>query len=143
MSSLFARRDVVAASVSCIYGIGSKEDYEAMVVPIRVGQEITREQLLSRLVALQYNRNDITSGRGDMGKNFFRLPPCRKQPRLTPTKKAPRTKEKCAGPTGQAIRQSQRSRIHRPQVFAKPLCQCSKDNPVGNTLARPNQHVLR
>src|SRR5437870_2636198 len=43
MSSLFARRDVVVvASVSCIYGIGSKEDYEAMVVSIRVGQEITR-----------------------------------------------------------------------------------------------------
>src|SRR5437879_1814415 len=51
MSSLFARRDVVVvASVSCIYGIGSKEDYEAMVVPLRVGQEITREQLLGRLV---------------------------------------------------------------------------------------------
>src|SRR5438105_13296379 len=58
MSSLFARRDVVVvASVSCIYGIGSKEDYEAMVVPLRVGQEITREQLLLRLVDLQYNRN--------------------------------------------------------------------------------------
>ena len=41
MSSLFARRDViVVASVSCIYGIGSKEDYEAMVIPLRVGQEI-------------------------------------------------------------------------------------------------------
>src|SRR5438034_7428082 len=41
MSSLFARRDVVVvASLSCIYGIGSKEDYEAMVVPLRVGQEI-------------------------------------------------------------------------------------------------------
>src|SRR5712675_1673762 len=49
MSSLFARRDVVVvASVSCIYGIGSKEDYEAMVIPIRVGQAITREQFLSR-----------------------------------------------------------------------------------------------
>src|SRR6266536_16470 len=65
MSSLFARRDVVVvASVSCIYGIGSKEDYEAMVVPMRVGQEITREQLLLRLVDLQYNRNDIEFTRG-------------------------------------------------------------------------------
>jgi excinuclease ABC subunit B len=65
MSSLFARRDVVVvASVSCIYGIGSKEDYEAMVIPIRVGLEITREQLLSRLVDLQYTRNDITFERG-------------------------------------------------------------------------------
>src|SRR5216117_80211 len=66
MSSLFARRDVVVvASVSCIYGIGSKEDYEAMVVPLRVGQEITREQLLLRLVDLQYNRNDIDFSRGN------------------------------------------------------------------------------
>jgi excinuclease ABC subunit B len=65
MSSLFARRDVVVvASVSCIYGIGSKEDYEAMVVPLRVGQEISREQLLGRLVDLQYGRNDIEFARG-------------------------------------------------------------------------------
>jgi excinuclease ABC subunit B len=65
MSSLFARRDVVVvASVSCIYGIGSKEDYEAMVIPIRVGQEITREQFLARVVDLQYSRNDIEFTRG-------------------------------------------------------------------------------
>jgi excinuclease ABC subunit B len=66
MSSLFARQDViVVASVSCIYGIGSKEDYESMVVPLRVGQEITRDQFLSRLVDLQYNRNDIEFARGN------------------------------------------------------------------------------
>ena len=60
MSSLFARRDViVVASVSCIYGIGSKEDYEAMVIPLRVGLAFSREQLLSRLVDIQYTRNDI------------------------------------------------------------------------------------
>src|SRR5881396_2050722 len=65
MSSLFARRDVVVvASVSCIYGIGSKEDYEAMVIPIRIGQEITREQFLERVVNLQYTRNDIEFTRG-------------------------------------------------------------------------------
>src|SRR5437762_6869139 len=65
MSSLFARRDVVVvASVSCIYGIGSKEDYEAMVVSIRAGQEITREQFLERVVDLQYTRNDIEFIRG-------------------------------------------------------------------------------
>ena len=65
MSSLFARRDVVVvASVSCIYGIGSKEDYEAMVIPIRVEQEITREQFLERVVDLQYSRNDIEFTRG-------------------------------------------------------------------------------
>src|SRR2546421_5485582 len=65
MSSLFARRDVVVvASVSCIYGIGSKEDYEAMVVPLRVTQEISRDQFLLRLVDLQYSRNDIDFSRG-------------------------------------------------------------------------------
>src|SRR6266850_2308110 len=54
MSSLFARRDViVVASVSCIYGIGSKEDYEAMLIHVHVGQSFTREQLLEKLIALQ------------------------------------------------------------------------------------------
>src|SRR5881398_336429 len=65
MSSLFSRRDViVVASVSCIYGIGSKEDYAAMIVPIRVGQEITRDQFLHKLIDLQYERNDIAFNRG-------------------------------------------------------------------------------
>ena len=66
MSSLFARRDViVVASVSCIYGTGSKEDYEAMVIPVFVGQALSREHFRSRLVDLQYNRNDITFERGE------------------------------------------------------------------------------
>jgi excinuclease ABC subunit B len=65
MSSLFSRRDVVVvASVSCIYGTGSKEDYEAMVIPLRVGQDLTRDQLLSRMVDMQYQRNDIEFSRG-------------------------------------------------------------------------------
>jgi excinuclease ABC subunit B len=65
MSSLFSRRDViVVASVSCIYGIGSKEDYEAMIIPIRTGLSMAREQFLQRLVDLQYNRNDIEFERG-------------------------------------------------------------------------------
>ena len=50
MSSLFSRQDVVVvASVSCIYGIGSKEDYEAMVIPIRVGMNTSRDHFLHRL----------------------------------------------------------------------------------------------
>jgi excinuclease ABC subunit B len=66
MSSLFSRRDViVVASVSCIYGIGSKEDYEEMIIPMRVGSTISREQFLSRLISLQYERNDITFERGN------------------------------------------------------------------------------
>ena len=65
MSSLFSRRDViVVASVSCIYGIGSKEDYEAMVIPVRTGMELSREQFLARLVDLLYDRNDIEFTRG-------------------------------------------------------------------------------
>jgi excinuclease ABC subunit B len=65
MSSLFSRRDViVVASVSCIYGIGSKEDYEEMIIPIRVGLQLSREILLSRLIDLQYERNDIAFERG-------------------------------------------------------------------------------
>ena len=65
MSSLFARQDVVVvASVSCIYGIGSKEDYEALIIPIRVGFQMTRDHFLHRLVDLQYTRNDIEFTRG-------------------------------------------------------------------------------
>src|SRR5216117_3898687 len=65
MSSLFSRQDVVVvASVSCIYGIGSKEDYEAMVIPIRASMEMTRDHFLHRLVDLQYTRNDIEFERG-------------------------------------------------------------------------------
>src|SRR6059036_3885680 len=65
MSSLFSRRDVVVvSSVSCIYGIGSKEDYEAMVIPIRANMPMTREHFLQRLVDLQYTRNDIEFTRG-------------------------------------------------------------------------------
>src|ERR1051326_1009094 len=66
MSSLFSRHDVVVvASVSCIYGIGSKEDYEAMVIPIRSGMEMTREHLLHRLVDLQNSRQHIEFTRGE------------------------------------------------------------------------------
>ena len=66
MSSLFSRKDViVVASVSCIYGIGSKEDYEAIIIPIRAGMQMTRDHFLRRLVDLQYARNDIAFQRGD------------------------------------------------------------------------------
>ncbi|MDE2714878.1 MAG: excinuclease ABC subunit UvrB [Verrucomicrobiota bacterium] len=65
MGSLLSRRDVVVvASVSCIYGISSREDYEALMVPLVAGQQITREQLLSRLVEIQYVRNDVAFERG-------------------------------------------------------------------------------
>ena len=65
MSSLLSRRDVVViASVSCIYGIGNREDYEALMVPVVQGMEIGRELLLTKLVDIQYTRNDIAFERG-------------------------------------------------------------------------------
>ncbi len=65
MSSLLTRRDViVVASVSCIYGIGSKENYEALVQQVFAGMAISRDQLLARLVDLQYSRNDVAFERG-------------------------------------------------------------------------------
>jgi excinuclease ABC subunit B len=65
MSSLLTRRDVVVvASVSCIYGVGSKENYEALVQKVQVGMQISRDQLLCRLVDLQYQRNDVAFERG-------------------------------------------------------------------------------
>ena len=59
-SALVSRRDVViVASVSCIYGLGSPEDYRAMIVRLEVGQAIDRDVVLSKLVDIQYERNDI------------------------------------------------------------------------------------
>jgi len=63
--ALFERRDVIiVASVSCIYGIGSKDDYAAMIVDIVKGQAVSREELIRKFIALQYSRNDIDFSRG-------------------------------------------------------------------------------
>ena len=59
-ASLMERRDViVVSSVSCIYGLGEPEDFEKMMVPVRVGLEIERDQLIKRLIEIRYERNDI------------------------------------------------------------------------------------
>ncbi|KKI88490.1 excinuclease ABC subunit B [Bacillus sp. SA1-12] len=64
-SSLFERKDVIIiASVSCIYGLGSPEEYKELVVSLRTGMEIERNQLLRKLVDVQYARNDIDFRRG-------------------------------------------------------------------------------
>jgi excinuclease ABC subunit B len=64
-SALFERRDVIIiASVSCIYGLGSPEEYRELVVSLRVGNELERNQLLRKLVDIQYSRNDIDFRRG-------------------------------------------------------------------------------
>jgi excinuclease ABC subunit B len=63
--SLMERRDVVVvASVSCIYGIGAPETYQGMHLPIREGERIDRDEIIRRLVAVQYERNDYDFHRG-------------------------------------------------------------------------------
>jgi excinuclease ABC subunit B len=63
-SALVSRKDViVVASVSSIYGLGSPEDYQKMMVSLRVGQEIDRDEMLARLVDILYERNDVSFGR--------------------------------------------------------------------------------
>src|SRR3954468_9650446 len=63
--SLFERRDVIiVASVSCIYGLGSPEAYYGMLLPVERGQRIKREEILRKLVEIQYERNDHDFGRG-------------------------------------------------------------------------------
>ena len=68
-ASLLERRDViVVASVSCIYGLGEPEDFAKMMVALRVGAQMERDELLKRLVAIRYERNDIAFER-----NMFRV----------------------------------------------------------------------
>src|SRR5687768_5458234 len=63
--SLFERRDVIiVASVSCIYGLGSPEAYYGMMLPLERGQRIDRDQILRKLVEIQYERNDHEFARG-------------------------------------------------------------------------------
>ncbi len=65
MGSLLTRRDtIVVASVSCIYGLGSPEDYQNMMVPVWTGQKLTRGDFLNQLVGMLFERNDIAFGRG-------------------------------------------------------------------------------
>jgi len=66
-NALLMRRDVViVSSVSCIYGLGSPEDYSDMLIQVTVGDTLTREQLLEKLVAIQYNRNDYETLPGNV-----------------------------------------------------------------------------
>ena len=68
-ASLLERRDViVVSSVSCIYGLGEPEDFEKMMVSLRVGAQMERDEMLKKLVAIRYERNDIAFER-----NMFRV----------------------------------------------------------------------
>jgi excinuclease ABC subunit B len=65
VSSLLTRRDtIIVASVSCIYGLASPEDFLQMLITIHPGQRISREEFLSKIVEMLYERNDISFGRG-------------------------------------------------------------------------------
>ncbi len=65
--NLLTRRDVIiVASVSCIYGIGDKSDYESLVISLEKGQEISRDEVLSSLIEIQYRRNDFAPDRGEV-----------------------------------------------------------------------------
>ena len=65
MGSLLTRKDVVVvASVSCIYGLGSPDDYKNMMCPVHVGMEMDEDQFLTKLVEMLYERNDIAFARG-------------------------------------------------------------------------------
>ena len=62
--SLFERRDVIiVSSVSCIYGLGSPEAYYGMLLPLQLGQRIDRDEILRKLVEIQYERNDTDGSR--------------------------------------------------------------------------------
>ena len=64
-SALFERRDVIiVASVSCIYSLGDPEEYQKLVVSVREGQEVSRDQFIRRLIAISYERNDMNLTRG-------------------------------------------------------------------------------
>ncbi|MEQ8788499.1 MAG: excinuclease ABC subunit UvrB [Pirellulaceae bacterium] len=64
-SSLVSRKDVIiVASVSSIYGLGDPDDYKQMMVPLRRGQQVDRDEMLMRLVDIQYDRNDVSFERG-------------------------------------------------------------------------------
>jgi excinuclease ABC subunit B len=64
-SALVSRNDVIViASVSCIYGLGSPDDYRKMMVPLKIGQVIDRDEMLLRFVDIQYERNDVDFSRG-------------------------------------------------------------------------------
>lgn len=64
-ASLFERRDVIiVASVSCIYGLGDPDDYKNLIVSVRVGNSLDRNEFLKKLVDIQYTRNDIDFSRG-------------------------------------------------------------------------------
>ena len=64
-SALFERRDVIiVASVSCIYGLGNPDEYKKLTISLRTGMEKERDEIIKKLIEIQYERNDIDFSRG-------------------------------------------------------------------------------
>ena len=113
--SLFERRDVIiVASVSCIYGLGEPEDFAAMMVALRVGMTIERDELLKRLVAIRYERNDIAFER-----NMFRV----------------------RGDTVELYPAYYRDKAVRVEFFGDEIDRISEFNPVSGQVTRTLQHI--
>ena len=114
-ASLIERRDViVVSSVSCIYGLGEPDDYAKMMVPLRVGAEFPRDELLRRLVEIRYERNDIAFER-----NMFRV----------------------RGDTVEIYPAYYRDHAIRVEFFGDEIDRISDFNPVTGSVNRVLNHV--
>ena len=114
-AALFERRDViVVSSVSCIYGLGEPDDYAKMMVPLRVGDEFPRDELLRRLVEIRYERNDIAFER-----NMFRV----------------------RGDTVEIYPAYYRDHAIRVEFFGDEIDRISDFNPVTGSVNRVLNHV--
>ena len=103
-SSLVSRRDViVVASVSCIYGLGSPKDYLEMMLPLRVGDEIDRDEMLLKLIDIQYDRNDVSFQRGTVPRAGRRRRSVGRRTRNSPIASS------CGGMRSKSCRSSTRS----------------------------------
>ena len=113
--ALLERRDViVVSSVSCIYGLGEPEDFAQMMVSLRVGAQIERDELLKKLVAIRYERNDIAFER-----NMFRV----------------------RGDTVEIYPAYYRDRAIRVEFFGDEIDRISDFNPVTGSVNRVLNHV--
>ncbi len=109
-SSLFERRDVIiVASVSCIFSLGSPEDYTNSIISLRPGMLIGRDELLEKLVSIKYDRNDI-----DFQRNKFRV----------------------RGDVVEIFPSSQDSRALRVEFFGDEIDRISEFNPLTHDIIR-------
>ena len=114
-SALSERRDVIiVSSVSCIYSLGDPIDYKSMVISIRPGMEMSREELIRRLIDIQYERNDIAFER-----NRFRV----------------------RGDTVELYPAYYRDKAVRVEFFGDEIDRISEFNPVSGQVARTLQHI--